>query len=147
MDLLSLNMRFLHQRVAWSNLNAELDVPNVAFALRRAELCLRGCMYDCAHILTTTSTPCAYLHTQSCLVFFGLKTSSVWAAFSQPHVRTISVDSTVPCPPRTEQEEEILGRLCMMLFSERPKWDTRAEVISTICVGSYVDVCVWPCFL
>lgn len=64
-----------HENKAWRH---HTCVTNVLFALREphAELCLGGCMHDCASTLSTTSTPCAYLHTQSCLVSLGLQTSS-----------------------------------------------------------------------
>ncbi len=54
-------------------------VTNVMFALQKphAVLFLGGCMHDRAYTLSTTSTPCAYLHTQSCLVSLRLKTFSL----------------------------------------------------------------------
>lgn len=60
-------------------------VTNVMFALQEphAVLCWGGCMHDCAYTLSTTSTPCAYLHTQSCLVSLCLKTSLLFKIQSQ----------------------------------------------------------------
>lgn len=92
-------------------------VTNATFALwePHALLCLGGFTHDCAYMLSTTSTPCAYLHTQSCLVSLSLKTSLLSETqrpelpFSRPHVRAISVDSAFPCPPHSDGEEEILG--------------------------------------
>ncbi len=63
---------------AWGeSLKTPTHVPNVMFAPwePHAVLCLGGFMHDCAYVLSTASTPCAYLHTQSCFVSLCLKTS------------------------------------------------------------------------
>lgn len=126
-------------------------VTNVMFALQEphAVLCWGGCMHDCAYTLSTTSTPCAYLHTQSCLVSLCLKTSSLLFKIQSPSCFFTATCVSHQCwlysffcPPHSDREEEILGLLCMMLFSERPKWDMRAEVLSRNCVCPYVGSCV-----
>lgn len=120
-------------------------VPNILFALREphAVLCLGGCMHDRAYTLSTTSTPCAYLHTQSCLVSLRLKTSSslfeihrLSCPFSQPHVGAISVDSTFPCPPHSDREEEILGSLVydVILWQAKVRYVSWSHIQQTVLV-------------
>lgn len=127
-------------------------VTDELFALQEphAVLCLGGCMHDCAYTLSTTSTPCAYLHTQSCLVSLGLKTSSTLF-----EIRRLSCLSTATC----------VSHQCWLCFSLSASlrlrrrdlkvsggWDVWAEVICGNRVGPCVDLhvamqlkrlCVW----
>lgn len=75
-------------------------------------------MHDGACTLSTTSTPCAYLHTQSCLVspppedlLLAVELQSLSFLFRghmcEPSVLTL----LPPRPPHSDGEEEILGSL------------------------------------
>lgn len=90
------------------------------------------------------NTLCVFtVHIQSFFLFFSLKASSSSSSYfyfssSLFKTQTLSCIFTAKCvnhqcwlysfscPPRLSRVEEILGLLCMMLFSERP--NCRAEV-------------------
>lgn len=129
-------------------------VINVMFALWQphAVLCLRGCMHGRAYTLGTTSTPCAYLHTQSCLVFFGLNTSSLlfeihrlsclFTATCVSHQGWLFFSLSASLRPRGRD----LRVSCAWCYSLKGgKWDMWAEVISKVWAGPNVDSRVWPC--
>lgn len=97
------------------------------------------------HIYTLSHALCslAWRPPPCCLKY------TVWAAFSQPHVWAISVDSTFPCPSHSDEEEEILGSLVcdVILWKEEREICELKSYPSLVGVGPYVDSCVWPCIL
>lgn len=131
-------------------------VTNVMLALREPHAVPRwgGCMHDGACTLSTTSTPCAYLHTQSCLVSPPPEDLllAVWITkselpFSRPHVWAISVDSTSPPSAslrRRGRDLRVSGVWCYSLKGQSEICELKSHPKN--CVGPYVDpsVCVWP---
>ena len=99
-------------------------VTNVMFALREphAVLCLGGCMHDCAYTLSTTSTPCAYLHTQSCLVSLRLRTSSLLF-----ETQSLSCLFTATC----------VSHQCWLYFSLSASLRRRGRDLRVPCVWCY----------
>lgn len=67
---------------------------------------------------------------------------TVWTAFPKPHMWAISVDSTSPCPPRSDGEEEILGSLVCDVILCKAKGDLRAVVVSKNCWSMCGLLCV-----
>ena len=126
------------------------------FALREPHAVPRwgGCMHDGACTLSTTSTPCAYLHTQSCLVSPPPEDLllAVWITkselpFSRPHVWAISVDSTSPPPSASLRQRgrdlRVSGVWCYSLKGQSEICELESHPKN--CVGPYVDSCVCVC--
>lgn len=111
-----------HENKAWRH--HRTCVTNVMFALRepRAVLCLGGYMHDCAYSLSTTSTPCAYLHTQSCLVSVCLKTSSLLF-----EIQSLSCLFAATC----------VSHQCWLYFSPSASLRRRGRDLRVSCVWCY----------
>lgn len=141
------------RHAAWSSMKRNLGdatthVPNGVFALRgpHAALGLGGRMRECAPPLSSTSTPRVYLQ---CTLGHSFS-SSPWrpppplhclkhkprAAFSQPHVWTISVDSILFPARLARAEWKRSGVSCVRCyFPKRPNCRTEVGLL-------FVHVCV-----
>lgn len=142
------------RHAGWSSMKRNLGdatthVINGVLALRgpHAALGLGGRMHGCAPPPGSTSTPRVYLQ---CTLGHSFSSSpwrpppppprcwkhKPWAAFSQPHVWTISVDSILSPARLVRAEWKRFGVSCVRCYFPKgqiaePKW------------GSCLSTCVW----